>query len=414
RLWHYQFVHHDIWDRDLPAPPNLVTLTRDGRKIDAVAQITKSGHVFVFDRVTGTPLFPIDEVAVPKATLPGEEAWPTQPVPRKPAAFSRQTLTEADISPHAENREALLAKFRGARKGAFEPFGLDDTVFFPGYDGGGEWGGAAVDPDGVLYVNASEMAWIARLSETPLPAELAALSPGQRAYATLCIACHGPERKGNPAGNVPSMIDLAARKTREEVAQLVANGKGMMPGFPALAAADKQALIEFLFDAEKIEIGAALAALPPTALAPRTPYRFGGYVRFNDSKGYPAISPPWGSLTAIDLNSGEHRWQVVLGELKELTAKGIPPTGAENYGGPVVTAGGVLFIAATKDGMLRAFDRKTGQRLWEIELPAPAFATPATYAVGGKQFVVVAAGGSKLGTKRGESYIAYALPDAVP
>ena len=409
RLWHFQFFHHDIWDRDLPAPPNLVTLTREGRKIDAVAQITKSGRVFVFDRETGAPLFPIEEVAAPKSTLPGEEAWPTQPAPVKPAAFSRQTLTEADLSPYAENRDALLAKFRGARTGAFQPFGVQDTIFFPGYDGGGEWGGAAVDPDGVLYVNANEMAWIARLRETPLPVELAALAPGQRAYATLCLACHGPERKGNPAGNVPAMVDLAARRTREEVAQLITSGKGMMPGFPGLGAADKQALVEFLFGTEKIE-GAAAAAMPATPPLPHTPYRFEGYVRFLDSKGFPAISPPWGSLTAIDLNTGEHRWQVVLGEFKELTAKGIPPTGAENYGGPVVTAGGLLFIAGTKDGRLRAFDRKTGRLLWETELPAPGFATPSTYAAGGKQFVVVAAGGTKLGTKKGDSYIAYALP----
>jgi quinoprotein glucose dehydrogenase len=410
RLWHYQFVHHDIWDRDLPAPPNLITTVRDGRRIDAVAQITKSGHVFVFDRATGVPLFPIDEVTVPKSTLPGEAAWPTQPLPRKPTPFARQTLTEADIGPLAENREALLTRFRGARMGTFEPFGLQETVLLPGYDGGGEWGGAAVDPDGVLYVNATEMAYIAKLSEAPLPAALAALSPGQRAYATLCLVCHGPERKGNPAANVPSMAELATRRTREEVSQLIANGKGMMPGFPALAAADKQALIEFLFGAEKQEESARLTALPSTALAPPQPYRFGGYTRWTDSQGYPAISPPWGSLTAIDLNTGEQRWRVVLGEFKELTAKGIAPTGAENYGGPTITAGGLLFIAATKDGMFRAFDRKTGQKLWETELPAPGFATPTTYAIGGKQFVVVAAGGTKLGTKRGESYIAFALP----
>lgn len=426
RLWHFQFVRHDLWDRDLPAPPNLVTIVRDGRKIDAVAQVTKSGHVFVFDRMTGESLFPIAETAAPKSNLPGETAWPTQPLPLKPAPFSRQTLTEADISPYAENRDALLAKFRGAKFGAFEPFGLYDTVFFPGFDGGAEWGGAAVDPAGVLYVNANEMAWIARLRETPTTEQLGALNPGQRAYATFCIACHGADRKGVPASNVPSMVDVATRRTREEVARVIVTGKGMMPGFPALPEADRQALVDLLFSpvpnvggapegAPPASASAPLPTNPPTATAAgRAPYRLDGYVRFVDSKGFPAISPPWGSLTAIDLNTGEHLWRTTLGEFKELTARSVPPTGAENYGGPIVTAGGVLFIAATKDGMFRAFDRKSGKVLWEVELPAPGFATPSTYAVGGKQFVVVAAGGTKLGTKRGDSYIAYALPEGTP
>jgi quinoprotein glucose dehydrogenase len=420
RLWHFQFVHHDLWDRDLPSPPNLVTIMRDGRKVDAVAQVTKSGYVFVFDRMTGTPLFPVEEIAVPKSGLPGEVSSPTQPLPAKPAPFSRQTLTEGDISRFAENREALLAKFRAARMGTFEPFGLQDTVFLPGFDGGAEWGGAAVDPAGVLYVNANEMAWIARLRETPTTDALAALSGGQRAYATYCVACHGVDRRGNPAGNVPPMVDVATRRTRLEVAQSITSGKGMMPGFPALPAAEKEALVDFLFGTEKSEGGAAPTVasaapagspLAPAPVAGRAPYRLDGYVRFVDSKGYPAINPPWGTLTAIDLNTGEHRWQIPLGEFKELMARDITQTGAENYGGPVVTAGGVLFIAATKDGMFRAFDPKNGKALWETELPAPGFATPSTYAVGGKQFVVVAAGGTKLGTKKGDSYIAYALPD---
>ena len=415
RLWHFQFVHHDLWDRDLPSPPNLVTVERNGRKIDAVAQVTKSGHVFVFDRESGAPLFPIKEQSFPRSELPGEASWPTQPLPEKPAAFARQALGDDDINPHAENRAGLLATFRAARRGTFEPFGLYDTVLLPGFDGGAEWGGAAVDPEGVLYVNANEMAWLARLRATPRQDDLAHLTPGQRAYMVSCAACHGTERQGNPAANLPPLTDLATRKTRDEVAQLITTGKGMMPGQPAIPATDKQQLIDFLFGAEKVEGSASgSAAKAPRkatkAPTPYTPYRLDGYVRFVDPKGYPAITPPWGTLTAIDLNSGEHRWQITLGEFKELTAKGISPTGAENYGGPVVTASGLLFIGATKDGSFRAFDKRTGKLLWQTELPAAGFATPCTYSVAGKQYVVIAAGGTKLGTKKGDSYVAFALP----
>jgi len=407
--WHRQFVHHDLWDRDLPAPPNLVTLRRDGRMIDAVAQVTKSGHVFVFNRETGEPLFPIQETPVPQSELPGEESWPTQPLPTRPAPFARQSLTEADISPFAENRDELLKVFRQARTGPFQPFGKYDRIRFPGFDGGAEWGGAAAGPDGVLYVNANEMAWLARLKDTPKQDELARLSPGHRVYATYCLACHGVDRSGNPASGLPSLVDVGARRLRDEIAKLIATGKGMMPGFPAMEAAQKQVLIDFLLGAEKTEGG---VELPITAKAPdaTAPYELIGYVKFLDAKGYPAISPPWGSLTAIDLNSGEQRWRITLGEFKELTARGIPATGTENYGGPLITAGGVLFIAATKDGMFRAFDKATGKLLWAAELPAPGFATPCTYEVAGKQYVVIACGGTKLGTTKGDSYVAFALP----
>jgi quinoprotein glucose dehydrogenase len=181
----------------------------------------------------------------------------------------------------------------------------------------------------------------------------------------------------------------------------------MMPGFTTLSKDDKNAIIGYLFGDDQ----AAGAPAPAAAEAPpRIPYRFDGYNRWVDSKGYPAISPPWGTLSAIDLNTGEYLWKVTLGEFKELTAKGIAPTGTENYGGPVATAGNLLFIAATKDGMIRAFDKRSGKVLWEYRLPAAAFATPSTYAVGGRQFVVVACGGTKLGTAPGDSYVAFALP----
>lgn len=411
RIWHYQIVHHDLWDRDLPAPPNLITLHRDGKTIDAVAQVTKSAHVFVFDRLTGKPLFPIREVPVPGSSIPGEAAWPTQPIPELPAPFARQTIAETGLSPYSDNRDSLLAQYRRAKKGPFQPLGITPTLVLPGSDGGPEWGGAAVDPDGIMYVNANEMGWLFSLSPAVKASELAQLSPGQGVYTTYCSGCHGAGRAGNPASGYPSLLAIGDRRDREYVSKLITNGKGMMPGFSGITADQKQALLAFLIGDEKTEATPVASRNPelPATAKPTVPYRFNGYTKFLDSNGYPAIKPPWGTLTAIDLNTGKQLWQNTLGEVPELTAKGIPPTGTENYGGPVITAGGLLFIAATKDGMFRAYDRKTGQLLWQVALPAAGFATPSTYSVRGKQYVVVACGGNKLGAKKGDSYVAFAL-----
>lgn len=408
RIWHYQMVHHDLWDRDPPAPPTLVTLQRDGKQIDAVAQVTKSGHVFVFDRDRGQPLFPIEERAVPTSPLPGEVAWPTQPIPVRPAPFARQSVTRDDINPNSQNRDELVATLREARTGAFQPFGLDTTILLPGFDGGAEWGGAAVDPSGVLYVNANEMAWLGRLQATPRDDDLAGLSLGRRIYAQYCLPCHGVNREGNAIGRVPSLAGLPERTSREEVIALIASGKGMMPGFPMLSAADRAAVADHLLGREKVEGPGAETVVKKSTTAP---YKLKGYVKFVDDVGLPAIVPPWGTLTAIDLNTGEHCWRIPLGQEPGLPLdSSTGPTGTENYGGPVVTASGLVFIAATKDGRFRAFDSDTGEQVWEVELPAAGFATPCIYQVQGRQYVVVAAGGSKLGTPAGDSYVAYALP----
>lgn len=407
RKWHYQFVHHDIWDRDLPAPPNLVTLQVDGKKVDAVAQVTKSGHVFVFDRVTGEPVFPIDEVPVPASVIPGEEVWPTQPVPRLPLPFARQQIAETDLNVHSNNYDSVLATYRSAIKGSFVPLSKTPTLLFPGADGGAEWGGAAVDREGVMYVNSNEMAWLFSLSEAPREDELAHLSLGEKTYVTLCTACHGKELEGNPGSGYPSLVNITGRMKRPDILKLISNGKGMMPGFSGISTAEKEALIAYIAGEEKKEVSGGAV----TASKPFIPYKFNGYHKFLNNEGYPAISPPWGTLTAIDLNTGQHKWQITLGEFKELTEKGIPPTGTENYGGPVVTKSGLLLIAATKDGMFRAFDKNSGKLLWQTELPAAGFATPSTYEINGKQYIVIAAGGTKLGTKKGDSYVAFALPE---
>jgi quinoprotein glucose dehydrogenase len=253
------------------------------------------------------------------------------------------------------------------------------------------------------------MAWLVSVSDTPKEADLALMSPGRRRYTMYCLPCHGPERKGLPAGGIPSLVDIGSRLRRDEVLSIIASGRKMMPGFTTLSGEDRVAIAGYLFGDEQ-QAGAAGAAPAASDAPPRIPYQFDGYNRWVDSRGYPAISPPWGTLSAIDLNTGEYLWSVTLGEFKELTAKGIAPTGTENYGGPVATAGNLLFIAATKDGMMRAFDRRTGKVLWETKLPAAAFATPSTFEIAGRQYVAVACGGTKLGTEPGDSYVAFALP----
>ncbi|RVU03048.1 c-type cytochrome [Mucilaginibacter limnophilus] len=410
RKWHFQFVHHDILDRDPPAPPNLITITRDGKKIDAVAQVTKQGLVFVFDRETGKPLFPIEERKVPQSDIPGEESWPTQPFPVKPAPYARQTFTEADVSPLAENRQELLDLFRQSRsEGIFTPLSEKGTIIYPGLDGGAEWGGAGVDPDGIMYVNSSEMPWRISLGPSATEEQLVSMTPGESIYMMTCTACHGTERKGNPKSGFPSLVDIKSRRDKNFVKNIVSHGKGMMPAFPKITEKQKESLVGFLFGDEKVE-----AKEPGLAKEPgktKTTYSISGYSKFIDKNGYPAVRPPWGTLNAINLNTGEYVWKVTYGEFPELMAKGIPQTGAESYGGPVVTASGLIFIAGTKDSKFRAYDKKTGKLLWETKLPAAGFATPSTYEVNGKQYVVIACGGTKLESPSGDSYVAFALPD---
>jgi quinoprotein glucose dehydrogenase len=404
RVWHYQVVRHDLWDRDLPAAPVLATLRHDGRKVDAVVQTTKQGRVWVFDRQTGKPLFPVEEVKVPPSDLQGEEVWPTEPVPSKPPPFARQVFSDADLTDLTpEAHQAVLKRFREVRSGSlFQPPSTQGTIVFPGFDGGAEWGGAAFDPEtGRLYVNENEMAWIITMVETATGNS----SRGASLYRQHCAACHGLEREGAPQQAAPKLDDVAERFGKADVVNLLEKGKGVMPSFAYLSAADKQAMASFLLGEES---GASMSGGDPAP--PDVPYTHTGYNRFLDPQGYPAVKPPWGTLNAIDLNKGVIDWKVTLGELPELTRRGIPPTGTENYGGPIVTAGGLVFIGATKDEKFRAFDKKTGKVLWETDLPAGGYATPATYSVGGKQYVVIAAGGGKMGTKSSDAYVAFSLP----
>jgi quinoprotein glucose dehydrogenase len=421
RAWHYQFVRHDLWDRDLPSPPDLLTVTQGGKRIDAVAQTTKSGHVFVFNRETGEPLFPIEEVAVPKSDMPGESAWPSQPLPLKPAPFARQLFTPAEITRRTpEAHRAVLEKYATLRPHLpFMPPSREGTIILPGFDGGAEWGGAATDPDGILYVNANEMAWILTLVDAKAAAAGAPVS-GAGLFTQICAACHGLDGKGNAAQNIPPLENVGQRLKLPEVLTLLQTGKGVMPSFAFLSEAQRSAVANHLFGLEPVvdPRNAPAANDPARKQEPdgggdalgRIPYTMTGYNRWLDPEGYPAIKPPWGTLNAIDLNTGEYRWSVPLGEWPELAAKGVPKTGTENYGGPAVTAGGVIFIAASRDEHLRAFDRRTGRELWRAKLPAAGYATPAIYSVGDRQYVVIACGGGKIGTKSGDAYVAFALP----
>jgi len=399
RMWHFQTVHHDLWDRDLPAAPSFVTVTRGGARVDAVAQIAKSGFVFLFDRQSGKPLFDIVERAVPASDLRGERAWPTQPFPVKPAPFARQTVGAADVTEQHQ-------RFRTLRGAFFAPPSREGSIVLPGFDGGGEWGGAAVDPEtATLYVNASDVPWIAAMRESAvLSPNSGAPRDGAAVYATVCAACHGLDRRGK--GRAPSLVALSTRLSLRDVRQILDHGRGFMPSLAALSVVQKAAVIAYLGYAIAPADTAGWTSQPATT----APYEFAGYERWRDTSGYPAIKPPWGTLSAIDLNSGEYRWRIPLGEFAALTARGVPVTGTEQYGGPIVTGGGLVFIAATLDAKFRAFDKRTGRQLWEAPLPAPGYATPSTFAVGGKQFIVIAAGGGKLGSKSSDTYVAYALP----
>jgi len=404
RVGHFQAVKHDIWDRDFPSAPTLVTVKRNGQDVDAVAQTTKQGYVYLFERTTGKRLFPIEYRKYPASTVTGEIAAAEQPLPTAPAPFARQVLTEEMLTSRTpEAHQWALEHFRKFRnQGQFVPFSVgQDTVVFPGFDGGAEWGGSAFDPEtGILYVNANDVAWTGALAENT-----GSEPSGKGLYLSQCSVCHRDNMAGSPP-QFPSLIGMTDRLSRTEITDVIRRGKGRMPGFPNLEEDQLSAVVEYVSTGESKELPASEPA------PPQMKYRFTGYHKFLDPEGYPAVVPPWGTLNAINLSTGEYTWKIPLGEYPELAARGMKNTGTENYGGPVVTAGGLLFIAATNyDKKFRAFNKSTGELLWETTLPFAGNATPATYAVNGRQYVVIAAGGGKdPKSLSGGVYVAFALP----
>lgn len=408
RQWHYQTIHHDLWDYDNPSAPVLATVTDQGKKRDVVVQLTKMGLTFVLDRDSGEPVFPVVEMPVPPSDIPGEVAHPTQPIPLLPPPLNRLEVTEADLLDITPEYKALaLEKFRKLKKGSlYTPPSMQGTLNMPGTLGGTEWQGASFDPiTNTLFVNSHELPGINRLKEVLQPKEGVTLNSAQRGqliYQKNCTACHGVGRNGVPP-IFPPLKNLG--KPVEELVTTIRDGRGLMPPFSQFSQEELNDLAAYIISDEDEERNLDESGVESLFLAD-------GYLMFRDDEKTPLIKPPWGTLNAIDLASGEILWRVPLGEYPHLVKKGIRNTGTMNYGGAVATAGGVVFIAATADEKIRAFDKNQGKVLWEYQLPAGGYATPTIYEVDGKQFVVIiAGGGGKNGTKSGDSIVAFALPE---
>jgi quinoprotein glucose dehydrogenase len=414
--WHFQTIHHDLWDRDIPCPPNLTTVVHDGKRVDVVVQATKDGLVYVLDRDNGKSLFPIEERPVPTQGLPGEHPWPTQRFPSLPAPFADQEFTDSDITDLSKRSHDYVKQIvQGKQYGKkFLPPNEPGTLLF-GYSGGAEWGGNAVDTSGVLYVNSNHDLWLLQMiSRKEREKEIASYSKGQGLYIAHCSTCHGMDRKGSGSA-IPSLRGIGQRLNKGQISQILQTGRGRMPSFASLPADQREAIEDFLLN---IHISPQMAERyqqsdsteEDTLVFPYKPrYVNKVWRQVVDQDGYPGIKPPWGTLNAINLNTGAYEWRIPLGAYPELTEKGVAPTGTPNYGAPIVTAGGLVFIAATRDEKIHAFDKATGKVLWEHTLPAAGFAAPITYEVDGRQYIVIAAGGGR-GLKSSGMYVAFALP----
>lgn len=406
-IWYFQGVRHDLWDRDFPTTPALVAVKRDGQEIPAVAQTSKQGFVYLFNRLNGQSLFPIRYRTYPPSLVPGEETAQKQGLPTKPAPFARQLLTSAMLTNRTPQAHAWAVKqFNNfVSNGQFEPVRVGKpTVIFPGTDGGSEWGGPAVDPEtGVLYVNANDSPWVYKLVKNT-----SVEGTARGLYMDSCAPCHGNKMAGSPPV-YPSLIGITKSLSLTEISQTIRRGGRRMPPFLDFSSQQLSALVQFLAYGKDEKVKSPYS---PAVRAAREYYATGSW--WLDPQGYPAVEPPWGTLSAIDLNTGKYLWKIPLGYYPKLAAEGMKNTGTQNYGGPVVTAGGLVFIGATCfDNKFRAFDKRTGKLLWESTLPFAGNATPATYEVDGRQYVVIGAGGGEpvnSNLPSGGIYVAFALP----
>ncbi|MCX6955578.1 MAG: PQQ-binding-like beta-propeller repeat protein, partial [Verrucomicrobia bacterium] len=414
RLWHFQNVRHDIWDVDNPAPPSLVTITRDGRKVDAVVAVTKLGNMLLLDRVSGKPVFPFRLRRAPASTLPGEVTAPYQPDIELPEPLTYPEIKADQITERTPAAHEFVKKqVERGTMGWFEPPTEAKPMLYRSSRGGAEWTGGSIDvPTGRLYVTSNNVlskATVYRLDElerdpSKPPTE------GEKYYQQVCAPCHGPTRLG--LGMVPPLVGLRHRMTDAEVIAQIKNGKGLMPPQPLppnppMTEQQQRDLLDFLMRRNQPLPKRAAPTADGRPAYFTVPYKF-----IEDDEGYPGVKPPWGLLNCVDLNTGKILWRVPLGEYPELKKRGVPPTGMENFGGPTVTAGGLVFVGGTRDELFRAFDKDTGAELWSAKLPLAGTAPPTIYEVGGRQFVVIAAsGGGKIGGPTGDAWTAFALPE---
>ena len=416
--WHFQVSHHDMWDYDLPTPPILVTIKKDGKPVDAVVQLSKQGWIMVFDRENGKPLFPIEERAVTQSRMNDEFSSAAQPFPVKPAPLSRHhfdTSLVTDIS--AASHDFVMKEISKYSYGEiYHPQHTDGIIQIPGFRGGGEWSGGAFDPEtNIMYIGANETPNIVQLVELKNDDDelykLPVLKAGEMVYQKNCSPCHGSDRKG--IDPFPPLINIKKKLKSEQASEIIEKGRDKMPSFINLPLPQREAVVAYLFNLKNKKLSPPQNSQQKDTISSSVKqYKIKGYTQLKDQFGYPGIKPPWGTLNAVDLNTGEYVWKRTLGQYPELMQKGIPETGTQLFGGGVVTAGGLIFIAASRDEKVRAIDKKTGKTLWEFQLPAGGYATPATYEVDGKQFVVIASGGGGLqATKTGDYYFAFALPD---
>lgn len=402
RLWHFQELRHDIWDWDIPAPPNLVTVERHGMKVDAVAQVTKLGNTLLIDRVTGLPLYDFKLSRVATKSLPGDIPAPYQPTPELPQPFARQayTLDEQPTDPDA--RAVVSAVVQRSNLGPFPNVEEARPTLLFNIHGGAEWTGAAADARGRLYVTSNEIPWFVTCFRDDDPAPLKPATAGEQVYQMNCAGCHGADRKG--IGHAPPLRGVRHRLKEPEIREQLKNGRGSMPPMAHLTEEQIKPLLDFVLCRDR--------PIPP--IDPKAPVKwtFGGWNRLVDAEGFPGCKPPWGTLTCLDLNTGKIAWQVPFGEYAELTARGVEKTGQENFGGCMVTASGLVIAGGTRDKKLRIFDADNGAELWSYQLPLHSTAPPASYEVNGRQFIVVpVTGGGKLGGETGDMWMAFALPE---